>query len=145
MKKLIILGLVFLLSIIFVNASDSCNINKNCTWYAYGVTGDSVNITFTNSEGNTTTPAEMIFIETGKYYYTTIFFDEENILGCATQYNESEEMNTVCESKTINNTTYISEEDVIETAYSLDLINGAYGFIIFVIFVIILLLLRKKE
>ena len=115
MIKWTLLGLV-LLFIPLAFASDGCIANDNCTWYAYGVTGTGVNISFTYPDGNTSSEYEMVNVDTGIYLYTTTFNVTTNILGCAREYNSTATMNIACESKEIyadNSETVLEEFNML--------------------------------
>jgi hypothetical protein len=99
---LLVLGVALLFFTPFSFAADGCFIGENCTWYAYGVSGETgVNISFTFPNGSTSEDFSMVADGPGKYYYTTVHNLADNILGCATSFNSTSNIATSCESKQI--------------------------------------------
>ena len=100
-----------LLSFSIVYGADGCTSNGECTWYAYGVSGeDGVNLSFSYENGSTSGEFEMVSLGSGKYLYNATHNLTGNVLGCARSYNSSETIDTSCESKEIY---YNGYDDVI--------------------------------
>lgn len=102
MKKYLLLGIVLILLSSFSFAADGCVTGQNCTWYAYGVSGENgANISFTYENETTTQEFVMESLGLGKYLYTTTHNVTSNVMGCTRSYNSTGTIDEVCESKEI--------------------------------------------
>lgn len=114
MNKFLLLGLCILMFVPLVNGADGCFTNEVCTWYAYGVTGTGVNISFNYDNGTTSSEFVMSSLGSGKYLYNATHNLTGNVMGCARSYNSSGTIETACESKEIS---YDSSDDIIGVGF----------------------------
>jgi len=119
--------IIFLSSLAF--ASDSCEINENCTRYAYGVTGEvGVNISYTYPNSTFIGDYAMVSIGDGTYYDVFIFNTTGNYLACAESYNSTSIIGRNCESFYVG----LASEENQETMF------GLISFAIIIVFILLI-------
>jgi len=145
MKRNIILGLVFLLTLSLVYASDDCYVDQPCIWYATGnVSQTGVNFTLTYSNSTTVNYGAMTAID-DYYQYNITINVTDTVLGCGIAYNTTETIQTACESKLITNDTSQEALEVGSIAFFSSVVNGAVVFFLIVGMVLWLIFIESKK